>query len=274
MGVPFSVGGDGGAMLSIKDVQSVAWQSAIARIDAMFTGRGTELRAGITEIMCDAVRIPPATVVPLQLDSMGIVEWSEAFLHTVYGIPREDPDHVPLTIAPIALRALGFGVIPASISRLRKAASTNSKEEVDAATRFIVERPWMAATADGPSALIIRRGAGSLISAWQATQQAPALAATYDQVADLIANDLVSPATFPGFPYPSLVAVEDQPDVTVGREQAKKTLLASSGNQTLREAWFYPSAPKQPPNVPYVVEPRSAEDLVARGLTPSTGNLS
>ena len=83
-----------------------------------------------------------------------------------------------------------------------------------------------------------------MITTWQASQHAPALAATYDQVADLIANDLVSPATFPGFPYPSLVAVEDQPDVTVGREQAKKTLLASSGNQVLRESWFYPSAPR------------------------------
>ena len=67
---------------------------------------------------------------------MGIVEWSEAFLRAVHGMPRDDPDHVPLTLVPIALRALGFGVIPASIARLRKALSTNPKEDVDAATRF------------------------------------------------------------------------------------------------------------------------------------------
>ena len=98
----------------------MAWTEPSPASDVMFTGRGTELRAGITEIMCDAARIPPATVVPLRLDTMGIVEWSEAFLRAVHGMPRDDPDHVPLTLVPIALRALGFGVIPASIARLRK----------------------------------------------------------------------------------------------------------------------------------------------------------
>jgi hypothetical protein len=267
MGVPFGVEGDGGARLNVETVQTAAWESALHRIDAMFTGRGTDLRAGITEIMCDAARVPPATVVPLRLDSMGIVEWSEALMQATRGISRSDPNHVPLVVVPIALRALGFGVIPATISRLRKGAPSN--DDVVAAERFISERPWVSATFDQSSTIIIRKSTDSLVATWKASQSAPALAVTYDQLAELISADLASSATCPGFPHPSLIAIEEPQELTVSRERSTKTLVERAGNLPMRQVRFYPAPPSQPPNAPFVVEPRSVEDLVSRGLAAS-----
>jgi hypothetical protein len=264
MGVSFGVEGDGGARLNLESVQTAAWQSALHRVDAMFTGRGTDLRAGITEIMCDAARVPPATVIPLRLETLGIVEWSEAFMHATRGIPRSDPSHVPLVVAPIALRALGFGVLPATIARIRKGAPSN--EDVVAAERFISERPWVSATFDQSPTIIIRKSADSLISTWKASPSAPALAVTYDQLADLINNDLASAATFPGFPHPSLIAIEEPQELTVSREQSTKTLIERAGNLPMRQVRFYPTAPSQQPSGAFIIEPRSVDDLVSRGL--------
>lgn len=274
MGVPFGVAGDGGAQLNVEAVQTAAWQSVLERIDAMFTGRGTDLRPGITEIMCDAARIPPATVVALRLDSMRIVEWSEAFLRATHGTPPSDPEHVPLTIAPVALRALGFGLIPASLSRLHKVAVGRTPNDIQAATQFVGARPWLSATADGPSVMIVRKSSESIIGAWEPSQRAPALAVTYDQLSELIAADLASPATFPGFPYPSLAAVEEPQEVTVSREKSRRTFVGLSGTAQLREVRFYPSAPASTPNAPFVVEPRSVDELIAGAFNSTSGSLN
>jgi hypothetical protein len=266
IGVPFSVAGDQTAMLSIPEVQLAAWRSTIERIDAMFTGGGTDLRAGIEELMCDAAQIAPSTTVPLRLETMGIVQWSEALHRALLGTSPSDPQHVPFVIAPIALAALGFGLPEWSLDQLKKAAGNRPAVELEQATRFIADRPWLQATVDGPSAVIIRRSDKTLLEAWPPSRQTPTVAATYDQLATLTYVEFFSPARYPAAPTPSLLAIEEPQEVTVTRDQWKRSLMQSAGNRPIPEVRFYPSVPRQPPNGPYIIEPRSVEELVTRGL--------
>jgi hypothetical protein len=266
IGTPFSVAGDQSALWSVPEVQLGAWRSTIERIDAMFTGRGTDLRAGIEEIMCDAAQVAPSTTVPVRLDTMGVVQWSEALYRALLPTSPSDPQHVPFVIAPIALRALGFGLTQRTVDQLKNAAPNRPAVDLEQALRFIAERPWVLATVDGPSTVIIRRSDKTLLESWPSSRQTPAVAATYDQLAALASVELFSSARHPVAPAPSLLAIEEPQEVSVTREQWKRHLTQSAGDRPIPEVRFYPSVPRQPPNGPYIIEPRSVDDLVMRGL--------
>ena len=266
MGMPFSMAGEGRAMLSLDQVQSGAWSSALKRLDAMFTGRGTDLRAGIEELMCDAARIPPGSIVRLRPEAMGVVEWSEALRQAIERKPAPQRPAVPSVVAPIALHALGFALRDDWLGRLKAAVNANDPD-VEATRKFVADRPWMLSGGDGPSVVIVRRPADSLIDSWSPSSRAPAIAATYDHLRTFTENDFFLPARFPALPVPLLVAVEAPQEVTVTTgDEWQRRLVRSLGDKA-REIRFYPSAPRQQPNGPYIVEPRSVEDLVSQALS-------
>jgi hypothetical protein len=267
--MPFGMS-DGRAMWSLEHVQAGAWTSALTRLDAMFTGRGTDLRAGIEELMCDAARIPPGSIVRLRLETMGLVEWSEALRQTIERKPAPGRPTIPSVVALIALHALGFALRDDWLDKLGRAVNANELD-VEEARKFVADRPWILFGGDGPSVVIVRKPADSLIDTWMPSARAPAIAATYDQLRTYATSSFVS--SFPSSPVPSLVAVEAPQQVTVTTgDEWQRQLVKSLAN--VPEIRFYPSTPRQPPNGPYIVEPRSVEDLVSRALSPQTSTAN
>ncbi len=152
--------------------------------------------ADIAFLRCMTQGSLPATILPVNLRTANISDWSDALARVIVKAADADPNRCPLSIAVYALAALGFNLtnLRLGVSGSPEAANPDLQSAMpvlNSATSRVSSRADTV-----PGFLIIRPEAASGAGLWRPNRNIPAVAITKANLANLFSADRLALAYF------------------------------------------------------------------------------
>ncbi len=240
---------DQGLMIRVR---GGSWESWLRRLDLFFQG-ARQPEPELNDLLALAAQSPAARLFKLDLREMTVGDWSAALIETI-----STPTY-PLWVAVAALLALGFNDswIDLILVEVSKAKSQEPKglawDRWQAWRRFMPDRP-------SRSVLILKRAGKSIVEGWLPSPSTAALVLSAAEATKLIRGFDLSKVSLKSETRLDLCGFEmplEPPDLDTTILKFTQFLPAPPPFGV----YLYTETPRTLPPGPYVIAPKSADEL-------------
>jgi hypothetical protein len=237
-------------------IDDYSWDSWLRRLDLFFQG-ARQPEPELNDLLALAAQVPAARLFKPDLREMTVGDWSAVLIKTVLIPPLIPP--FPLWAAVAALLALGFNDswIDLILVEVSKARSQEPKglawDRWQAWRRFMPGRSQC-------SVLVLKRAEKSAVEGWVPSPSTAALVLSADLASDLIRGFDLSKASFRPETRLDLCGFEmplEPPDLDTAVLKFAQSLPAPPPSGL----YIYAETPRAAPLTPYVIAPKSADEL-------------